>query len=61
MSGILWGLASALILLALLASLALMTPVRLALSMQTSPTWRLETSLRLIGGSDASHLPTYIS
>ncbi len=50
MSIALWALASALILLVLLAGLVLMTPVKLAMTLETSPTWRLEATLRLIDG-----------
>lgn len=50
MSAFLWVLASALMLFVLTMGLVLTTPVKLALTMQTSPKWRLNTSVRLIGG-----------
>lgn len=50
MSGLLWGLASALIALLMLVSAILATPVKFAFEMRTLPQWRLKIVVRLLGG-----------
>lgn len=50
MSGLLWGLATALAALLVLAIAVLATPVKLAFVVSTSPRWRLMIAARLLGG-----------
>lgn len=50
MSGALWFLASASLVLLVLASTVLVTPVKLAVTIRTSPRWRLKVVARLLGG-----------
>jgi len=49
-SGLLWGLATALAALLVLAIAVLATPVKLAFVVSTSPRWRLMIAARLLGG-----------
>ncbi len=51
MSAFLWTLKSVVILLFLSMSLVLITPVKLVLEMHTSPSWRMNVGMRLLGGS----------
>ena len=50
MSAFLWTLTSVVILLFLSMSLVLITPVKLVLEMHTSPSWRMNVGMRLLGG-----------
>ena len=50
MSGVLWGLLSALVVVFLLVCTVLATPVKLAFAVTVSPQWRLKIVARLFGG-----------
>lgn len=50
MSGVLWCLVSVSVVLLVLASATLMTPVKLGFTIRTSPEWQLKIAARLLGG-----------